>query len=168
MLRAQNRYEEAIPEYETALASNRNGVRAIGSIAQCKFFTGSIEDAVPLLEKAIRLSPRDRRLCFWYFRIGRSHLVQSRTDEAILWLEKARSADRAHPGVHAWLAAAFALKGETERATAELAEARRLSPYGSFSSIARLRALGSWGPSIRPLVETTYFAGLRKAGMPDA
>jgi TolB-like protein/class 3 adenylate cyclase/Flp pilus assembly protein TadD len=168
VLRAQNRYEEAIREYETALASNRNDVRALGSIAQCKFFTGPIEDAGPLLEKAIRLSPRDRRLRFWYFQIGRNHQVQSRTDEAILWLEKARSAGRAHPGVHAWLAAAFALKGETERATAELAEARRLSPYGSFSSIARLRALGSWGPSIRPLVETTYFAGLRKAGMPDA
>ena len=34
--------------------------------------------------------------------------------------------------------------------------------------IARLRAFGQhWGPKIRPLVEATYWAGLRKAGVPE-
>jgi hypothetical protein len=38
-----------------------------------------------------------------------------------------------------------------------------------YSSIARLRAVESWGvPKISALVETTYFAGLRKAGVPEA
>ena len=53
------------------------------------------------------------------------HLLQSRTDEAIVWLEKARNAMPAHP-IFRLLASAYALKGETERAAAELAEARRL------------------------------------------
>jgi len=36
-----------------------------------------------------------------------------------------------------------------------------------FSSIARLKAFGYFGvPKIRALYEATYFAGLRKAGMP--
>ena len=60
------------------------------------------------------------------------HLLQSRTDEAILWLEKARSANPESPFVHASLASAYGLKGETERAAAELAEARRLSGEGSL------------------------------------
>jgi len=35
-------------------------------------------------------------------------------------------------------------------------------------SIARLRAQGYWGvPKVQVLFETTYFAGLRKAGMPE-
>jgi len=35
-------------------------------------------------------------------------------------------------------------------------------------SLARLRAVGYWGvPKIRALFETTYFAGLRLAGMPE-
>jgi hypothetical protein len=34
--------------------------------------------------------------------------------------------------IHAWLASAYALNGETERATAELAEARRLSGDDTF------------------------------------
>jgi hypothetical protein len=49
-----------------------------------------------------------------------------------------------------------------------LAEARRLSGDGRFASIARLQAARSLGvPKIRALYETTYFVGLRKAGMPE-
>jgi predicted Zn-dependent protease len=101
-------------------------------------------------------------------RIGQVHLLQSRTDEAIVWLEKACSSSPAHPGHHALLASAYALKGETKSAAAELAEARRLCSDDRFSSISRLKALGSFGvPKIRALFETTYFIGLRKAGMPE-
>jgi len=60
VLRAQRRFAEAIPEYETVLAFNRNYVFAIYALAQCKLFTGSIDDTIPLVEQAIRLSPRDR------------------------------------------------------------------------------------------------------------
>src|SRR6476660_8037890 len=66
------------------------------------------------------------------------------------------------------LASAYALKGETERAIIELAEARKLSGDGRYSSFARLKALQYWGvPNIEALYEATYFAGLRKAGMPE-
>ena len=51
VLRAQNRVEEAIPEYETALASNRNWLLAVATLGWCKFLTGSIEDAIPLHSK---------------------------------------------------------------------------------------------------------------------
>jgi hypothetical protein len=100
--------------------------------------------------------------------IGLVHLLQSRTDEAIIWLEKARNATPAHPLIRAWLASAYALKGETERAAVELAEARRLSPDDRFSSIARLRASRYWGvPKIRALFKATHWAGLRKARVPE-
>jgi predicted Zn-dependent protease len=80
------------------------------------------------------------------------HLLQSRTDEAILWLEKGRSASPALPFVHIWLASAYALKGASERAAVELAEARRLRGEGSYASVASMPAAGSWGePKIRAL-----------------
>ena len=69
--------------------------------------------------------------------------------------------------------AAYALKGETERASVELAEGRRLTAHNRYSSIARLKAVGTFGsgywgvPKIRALFEATYFAGLRKAVMPE-
>ena len=127
-----------------------------------------LEDAIPIHEQAIRLSPRDNLIGVWYQRIGVVHLLQSRTDEAIPWLEKARNANPLHPQPHPWLAAAYALKGDTERAATELAEARRLSPDDRYSSFARLKSVGYFGvPKIRALYEATYFAGLRKAGMPE-
>jgi adenylate cyclase len=170
MLRAQRRYAEAIPEYETALAYNRNYVYALFALGQCKLHIGSIEETIPLVERAIRLSPRDPELGVWYKQIGDVHLLQSRTDQAIIWLDKARNHTPEHPTIRADLAAAYALNGETERAAAELAEARSMSPDDRYSSIARLKAAGNFGvliPKIRALFEATYFAGLRKAGVPE-
>ena len=168
VLRTQHRYEEAIPEYEMALAFNPYRLVAYIPLGWCKLHTGSIDEVITLAEKAIRLSPRDPLISSWYSQIGAVHLLQSRTSEAIVWFEKARSANPARSIVHAHLASAYALKGENELAAAELAEARRLSSDDRYTSIARLRAVGFLGVTkIRALYEATYFAGLRKAGMPE-
>jgi predicted Zn-dependent protease len=105
--------------------------------------------------------------------IGTTHLLQSRTDEAIARLEKARTANPAHPGVRRTLAAAYGLIGETERAAAELAQARRLSgDPDTYSSVSRLKASEYFyssimGPKVRALWDATVYAGVRKAGMPE-
>jgi adenylate cyclase len=168
VLRAQGRYAEAIPEYETVLALNRNWASALHHLGQCKLLIGSIAETIPLAEQAIRLSPRDPELGIFFMLIGRVHLLQSRVQEAIFWLEKARAATPAHSGLRALLAAASALNDDIERAAAELSEACRLSSDNRFSSMARLKGAVYWGvPSILALHEATYFAGLRKAGMPE-
>jgi adenylate cyclase len=168
VLRAPGKCEEAIPEYETAIALNRNLVFPIAALGWCKFLTGSIEEVIPLVEQAIRLSPRDPAISIWDQWIGDVHLLQSHIGEAIIWIEKARNANPAHPLIRAWLASAYGLKGETERAAAELAEARRLSSDGRFSSIATLKAAQYLGvPKVRALFESTYLRGLRLAGMPE-
>ena len=170
VLRAQNRWEDAVPEYETALALNRNLVGALNGLGWCRLYAGSLDEVIPLVEQAIRLSPRDPHIGTWYYLIGTAHLLQSRTDEAIVWFEKTRSALPALAFHHSRLAAAYALRGETERAAAELAEARRLDGGDLFSSIAHLKVYpGAWwgAPKTRALYEAIYFAGLRKAGMPE-
>jgi TolB-like protein/Tfp pilus assembly protein PilF len=167
VLRAQGRPEEAIPEYEAVIASNRNWAAALSHLGWCKLLAGSTEEAIGLQQQALRLSPRDPYAGIWYFKIGFGHLLQSRFDEAIVWFERARAANRGHPRAHGCLAAAYGLKGWTERAAAELAEAQRLSD-GRYSSIARLEAAGQWGvPEVATLFEATYFTGLRLAGMPE-
>jgi len=116
--------------------------------------------------QAIRLSPHDPDIGFWYQSIGRVHLMQACNVEAVIWLEKARSANPQGPNIRAWLAAACALDGDSERGAAELAEARRMGG-NRYSSIARTRAAYMWAPEARALLETSFFAGLRKAGMPE-
>jgi adenylate cyclase len=168
ILRAHRQYEAAIPEYEAAIAQNRNWVVAIAAFGLCKSLTGAIEEAIPAQEHAIRLSPRDPRVPNWFWRIGMVHLLQSRIDEAVLWLERARSANPSLPGPHAWLSAACALKGNMPSAANELAEARRLSGDGRYRSIASYKDANFLGsPKIHILAEETFFAGLRKAGVPD-
>jgi len=140
----------------------------LADIAKCKNLVGPVDEAVPLLEQAIRLSPRQPNIATWYFWVGEAHLLQSHIDDAILWFEKARTANEALPYVHGYLAAAYALKGETDRATAELAEARRLAGEGSWSSIARLRANTRYEtPAILALAEAIFYEGMRKAGVPE-
>jgi adenylate cyclase len=150
------------------LASNRNWVYGFFALGQCKLYTGSIEEAIPLIERAIRLSPRDRQLGVWYENIGLVHLLQSRTDEAVIWLEKARNHSPAHSIIRAQLASAYALNGETERSSGLSLRASASSPAPRFSSLTRLRSLGIYEKSkIRDLAEATYYAGLRKAGIPE-
>jgi TolB-like protein/class 3 adenylate cyclase/Flp pilus assembly protein TadD len=168
LLSAQHHYELAIPEYEAAIAVNRNSVMAIANLGWCKFFVGDIEEAIPAQELALRLSPRDPRLPNWYWRIGMVHLLRSRKDEAVPWLEKARNANPRLAGPHAWLASAYALQGNTEGATTELAEARRLSGDKRYISIASHKAAQPFiAPKLFDLAERTFYVGLSKAGAPD-
>jgi tetratricopeptide (TPR) repeat protein len=168
LLRAQHRYEDAIPEYEAAIAFDRNWASAYADLGWCKFFLGSIEQAIPLMERAVNLSPRDPQVGNWDSRIGLMYLVQSRIDDAILWLKKARSAAPELSWVHLRLASAYGLKGETNRAAAEIAEAQRMVHDGRDFSIACLKPTGLFpSTKIGALFETTYLAGLRKAGVPE-
>ena len=167
VLRAQCRYEAAIPEYERTVALDRNRVNAIAALGLCKFHVGAIEQAIPAQEQAIRLSPRDPRLPNWYWRIGMAHLLKARIGDAISWLEQARSANPRLAGPRAWLAAAYALRGNTEGAAAELVEARRLSGDNRYATITGFKRSAALGAKLCALAEDTFFAGLRKAGVPE-
>jgi hypothetical protein len=141
-------------------------------LAGAKLITGAIEEVIPLEQQAIRLNPHDPVIAWKYSTIATVHLLQSRTDEAIVLLEKVRSAMPAAPGPRSHLAA-YALWGEIDRAAAELAEVRKLAGGGRFLSLAHMQAAGyarsnTCGvPKIRALFEATYFVGLRLAGMPE-
>ena len=166
VLRAESRCAEAIPEYEAAIGLDRSRAPAFAHIGWCKFLTGSVDGVIPNFEQAIRLSPHEPGIAPWYGRLGVVHLLQSHLDDAIASLEKARSENARLPFVHAWLAAAYALKGDDNRAHAELAEAQQLNEaYGSVTSVKKSNWFAK--PEIRALAEATYFVGLRKAGMPE-
>jgi predicted Zn-dependent protease len=94
------------------------------------------------------------------------HLLQGDVGEAIRWLDKATNTNPRLPFVHAYLAAAYGLQGDIERAHAALARAQGLSDaYANLASVKK----SNWydNPKIRSMAETTYFAGLRRAGLPE-
>jgi adenylate cyclase len=166
VLFAQSRCGEAIPEYETAISLDRSRAPAYARLGWCKFLTGAVDEAIPYFEEAIHVSPHEPGIAPWYGRMGVIYLLQSHTDEAIGWLEKANHENARLAFVHAYLAAGYALKGEIDRARAQLAEAQGLSTiYSSLASVKK----SSWfdNPKIRALAEATYFPALRRAGIPE-
>ena len=167
ILRVKEQWQDAINEFDAALTLNRNMTGALQGLGRCKLFTGSLDEVAPLAEKAIHIGPRDPYIGSRYLIVGEVHELRARPNEAIIWFEKARATISAMPSLHGHLAAAYALAGDTKRAAAELAEAHRLNAE-LFSSIAHLKASQTWGvPKVHALFEATYFAGLRKAGMPE-
>jgi TolB-like protein len=160
VLRAQRRYAEAISEYEAALMFDRNLVGALANIGRLKIYVGPIDDAIPSQEQAIRLSPRDPWIWNWYFRIGEAHLLQSRLNEAIAWLEKACNAAPAVWFLHFYLAAAYALSGFSESARAALEVAKGLEGTDFERKVARLGGNFAPVPEIRTRFEAIYRAGL--------
>jgi Flp pilus assembly protein TadD len=127
LLYARNRYQDACREFAAVLAVNPNSAAAIGNFGWCQFLSGSIEDGIPSQEQAIRHSPRDISSTWvWYYRIGVAHLLRMQLEDAIVWLGKASQSNPSQSYPHACLAATYALEGDTERASRELAEARRL------------------------------------------
>jgi tetratricopeptide (TPR) repeat protein len=166
VLRAEGHCGEAIPEYETAIAIDPSRAPAYAHLGWCKFLTGSVDGVIPNFEQAVRLSPNEPGIAVWHGRLGIVELLQSHTDQALAWLEKANAENPRLPIVQAYLAAALALKGETARARAALAEAQRLSPvYASLATVKKQVLFED--PKIRALAEATYFPGLREAGIPD-
>jgi len=164
VLRAQSRCKDAIPEFERAIVLDRSRAPAYAHVGWCKFLTGSADEAIPYFEQAIRVSPHEPAIALWYGRMGVIYLLRSQTDEAIGWLEKANSENARLAFVHAYLAAAYALKGESKRAQAELAEAQRLNKtYLSLASVEK--SIWYDNPEIRALAKATYLPGLRQAGI---
>ena len=158
------------------LAANPNDVRSLGHLGFCKFMTCAGEQAIPLLEKAIRLSPRDPSLYLWTGRIASSYHHQYRIDEAITWFEKSRQANPEFLPTRWLLASAYGLKNELKLAAAELAEALRLTGADRYLIVNRVRRYSSiievscraeQTEMSRDWFKTVFLAGLRKAGMPD-
>jgi adenylate cyclase len=165
--RSQNRLNEARIEAERAVALDRNNSAALYQLGLAFLYLGHPEVAVPNVEKAIRLCPRDPLVSAMHYGLGRCHLLLGRLDQATELFERVRAASPQDCDVRLWLAGALGLKGDLEGASAELAEAKRLKP--EIDSLARWAAHELWitNPEYRALREKTLNLGLRRAGFPE-
>ena len=168
VLRATRRNEQAIPEYQEALAFNRGWADALAGLGRCKFWVGSIDEAIALHEQAIRLSPRDPQIGYWYFRIGSCISCNRALKRRSLGSKKVVVRFRLSRWLIPFWLPPMRSTAILERGATELAETFRLSGKVWVSTIANMKVTGYWGPpKIRALNESVYFAGLRKPGVPE-
>jgi adenylate cyclase len=165
VLRAQRRNLEAAQEYKIAIARDPNYAQAYSNLGATMFRLGQPEKAIPLIEQAMRLSPRDPVTGLFDWQLGTAHLFLRHDDLAIEWFLKAHAANPKYVFVLRDLAAAYALKGDDERAQAYLAELLKAWPNVSIASQRANR--DSDDPEYLRLREETLYAGLRKAGVPE-
>jgi Flp pilus assembly protein TadD len=163
----QNRLSEAESEFETAISLNPNDARTYLHLGETRLYLGQPEVGIPPLEQAIRLGPDDPNIGITYWALGTCQLLSDRVDQAIDLLQTARAANTRLWVTYFYLAGAYGLKGDLDRARSALAESLRLKP--AIKSIARMRAENPWlrNPQYWALQEKTLNLGLRRAGLSD-
>ena len=125
---------------------------------QAEAIFGRPDDGIELIERALRLSPRDPQTYIFHSHLGFCHFLAGRFDDAIRWLERSSQAKPRYVVSWANLAAALAEGGRTQEAVRAIRKALELVPKLSLAVYQRPRAEGLWPKLIE---------GLRKAGLPE-
>ena len=121
---------------------------------------GRPQDALMLIDRALAMNPGNT----WYEFMNQcyAYLLLGQADRAIQACEKSNGYNDFW-ATHAFLVAAFANKGDMERA---VSAARALQQGAPGYTIARAKRY-SEVPEFVKLAEEYWFAGMRKAGVPD-
>jgi predicted Zn-dependent protease len=159
-----HRADQAIREYENALALDRNLANAHALIGFAKYYLGRGGETETHIQEAFRLSPRDPGASRWMVWVGFAKVQLNAYPEAVAWLRRGLEANRNYSIAHFVLAAALARLGELDQARAVVHAGLALDP--SFT-IRRFRAMVlSHHPAYLAARERTY-EGMRIAGVPE-
>ena len=92
LLRGQERYSEAIAAYRHLLDNDPNSHFAYSQIGMLLSFLGKDEEAIPMIETAIRRDPRNPSVRIFYGNLAWSLLMLGRCEDSIVWLRRALAA----------------------------------------------------------------------------
>jgi adenylate cyclase len=144
---------------ERAAELNPNNAMACAMFGHAQAILGRPEEEIELIERAMRLSPRDPQTYLFHSMLGFCHFLGGRFDDAIRWCERSSQAKPRYLNSWIYMAAVLAEAGRTEEAARAIRKARELVPRLSLAIYRRPRAEGTLWPK---LVD-----GLRKAGLPE-
>ncbi len=160
VLQELGRTEEGLYQYERALALNPSSPICRWAIARALVVMGQPGEAIPRLEYAIRLSPRDPLRPEYLGTLAQAHLGCKQFEES---LAAAKRSLAEREGVHTLcVAAAAAAHPEREAEARDLVErARRQLPQLSLSAVATFLGQRRVDEGYQRLL----LDGLRRAGL---
>ena len=164
------RYDEAIVEFERVLELNPSEIFAYDNLDSIYFLTGQEEKAIAVLDKAMRLSPRDPGLPrLLLFKAGALEVL-GRDAEASVLLNQASTLSPNDRTIMRAQAATLANLGRDAEAR-ELYQRYAALAGGQMATVAQYRAylmrLTAANIPIMVAWREHLVAGLRKAGMPE-
>jgi tetratricopeptide (TPR) repeat protein len=134
-------------------------VFARGNLGVSYGFAGDYDAALPVLDEAIRLSPRDPLLIIWHLCKGWAALLSERYQEAVEFTTEAAGANAEFPDNYAVLAAAHGHLGNAVPSRAALDELLRRMPRLTVADERLNRPFGS------AVQRERFLEGLRQAGL---
>jgi len=150
-------HEKAIAEGERAVALDLGGAFAHLAYGMSLNYGGRSEEAIPVLQKAIRLNPLGET--GYFLHLGHAYRVMGRFEEAVSAYNKALQRAPDNIFAHLGLAATYIIMGREQEARAEAAEILRISPKFSVDSYAKRLTYKDQS------VIDNYVDALRKAGL---
>ena len=122
----RRRYDEAIAYGEKAVALAPNAAGIVAQFGRALVYAGRPEEALPVIQRAIRLSPFTPPNILRYE--GEAYHAMERYQEAIAAFERARARNPKSPQPLAWLAITYADMGRMDEARAAAQEVLKLTP----------------------------------------
>jgi adenylate cyclase len=119
-------YDEAIAYNEKAVALEPNSAMAVGNLGRTLVNAGRPEEALPLIQRAIRLSPYAHPMILRWE--GLAYHSMGQYEEAIAAFKRARTRDSQEPMTVAWLALTYADMDRMEQARAAAQEVLKMNP----------------------------------------
>lgn len=168
--RAKRERNRALAEFDTAIAGDGDFARAYAQKASELINAGQPDDALPLLQTALLLGPRDASRGMFHWNVGRAHFFAGNYPLAIRSL---KTAVRQRPNLwHNWLylASAYALTGKAALAR------RTLDGFGARAefrdpkvTLERVKMYEKANPTTNAFVRNgrrRFHEGLLQAGVP--
>jgi adenylate cyclase len=155
-------YDTALVYLERALAACPNSSLAWISSSPTLAYVGRSDEAISHAEHALRLSPFDRGLFYYYTVLGVAHFASRNYEEAVKWGRMAISANPAYTANLRYLIAGLVALGRVGEARELAVELLKREP--DFH-------VGEWERTRQPfqVAETrqVYVEGLYRAGLPE-
>ncbi len=153
-----NEHDLSIAETRMAMDLNPSNVHACLALGNRLDLAGNPDEGIPLLEKSLRLNPRDPRIHRYFANLGRANINERQYEKALEWLQEAIRRRPDYPHTHHILAICLGHLGKLEEARAAAEECERLHP-------GFIEKRADWNIYRDPAANQHLLDGLRKISL---
>jgi TolB-like protein/DNA-binding SARP family transcriptional activator len=154
----RHQFQEAHASLLKTLELNPSHAPAYAHLGHTLMLLGRVDEALEPIRYAMRLSPKDPLLGYWYVMAAEVERELGHDEAARDWLTQAVKVSPGNPRMHVVLAGQCAVLGDTDCASRHAAEARRLSPQLTIEKLQH-----HFAPRAQTKAGAQFLDGLRRA-----